>query len=383
MALFGLELPYPCDTILPMRPHATIEELSSEGLASARLANARLLSRIRLVMVLSFLLLIALLIYGLDRRGWQPGFVPTAIYSLIALGLFLVSRRHDGAAYYLKFAVPLVDMPLVVWIQVLNMNTDTSPSGPAAFAIGILMFLIILSAMTLDSLQVYLAGIAGIAGHLFVHQAAGVALGGTAAGVILLAGTAWVSSHAQQERRKMITAVAGESVKRSRLERYFSPAVAALLKQRDDSGARGENCVLTILFSDLRGFTSLSEKLTGEAVVSLLNTYHTHMVDVIFRHGGTLDKYMGDGILAYFNAPIAQEDHAERALRCALAMQEELGNAQCRTPADKGAAPENGHRDSHRPGRGGRYRRSPPPGVHRHRRSGESRLPAGGPNQIE
>jgi class 3 adenylate cyclase len=100
--------------------------------------------------------------------------------------------------------------------------------------------------------------------------------------------------------------------------------VAALVDQLGERAGAGESREVTILFSDLRDFTALSERLRSEQVVDMLNEYHERMVETILAWDGTHDKYLGDGIMAYFGAPMPHEDHAERAIRCALAMQKEL-----------------------------------------------------------
>jgi adenylate cyclase len=106
---------------------------------------------------------------------------------------------------------------------------------------------------------------------------------------------------------------------------YLSPAVIDRIMA--DPGALklgGERRELTIMFSDLAGFTSLSEGLEPEELTALLNDYLTDMTDIILEEGGTLDKYEGDAIMAFWNAPIGQPDHAARACRAAVRCQRQL-----------------------------------------------------------
>jgi adenylate cyclase len=95
---------------------------------------------------------------------------------------------------------------------------------------------------------------------------------------------------------------------------------------RDPSAIKlgGDKREMTVLFSDIRGFTSISEKLDPEKLVHLLNRYLTRMSDVIFHHQGTIDKYMGDAIMAFWGAPRSQPDHARLACVTALEMVSEL-----------------------------------------------------------
>ncbi|MCA9384524.1 MAG: adenylate/guanylate cyclase domain-containing protein [Candidatus Magasanikbacteria bacterium] len=107
--------------------------------------------------------------------------------------------------------------------------------------------------------------------------------------------------------------------------RYVSPSVVESLMM-DPSKIRlgGERRRMTVLFSDLRGFTTLSESLTPEQLVEVLNMYLDEMTKIVFAEGGVLDKYIGDAVMAFWNAPMTQEDHAARAVRCSLAMKKRL-----------------------------------------------------------
>ncbi len=108
--------------------------------------------------------------------------------------------------------------------------------------------------------------------------------------------------------------------------RYTSDEVVeALLDAPDGLKLGGEKREVTILMSDLRGFTALAERLEAAEVVSLLNHYLSAMVEVIQRNGGTIDEIIGDAILVLFGAPVALENDAQRAVLCALGMQKAMG----------------------------------------------------------
>ena len=107
---------------------------------------------------------------------------------------------------------------------------------------------------------------------------------------------------------------------RSKLGAYISPEVANIVLEESELRLGGERQNVAVLFSDLRGFTSYSESLEPEEIVAQLNNYMSAMVDTITRHGGIVDKFMGDGIMAVFGAPISRPDDADRAIECGKSM---------------------------------------------------------------
>jgi class 3 adenylate cyclase len=104
-------------------------------------------------------------------------------------------------------------------------------------------------------------------------------------------------------------------------KRYLDPQVVdELIRNPEKAAPGGERRELTILFSDLVGFTSMSEELSPEALVELLNSYFEQATEKLGQHGATLDKFIGDAIMCFWNAPLPQEDHAARACLSALGL---------------------------------------------------------------
>jgi len=136
---------------------------------------------------------------------------------------------------------------------------------------------------------------------------------------------------------RMMRGLAERDKVRSLLGMVVSPAIAERLLSREAT-LGGEEREVTVLFSDLRGFTTFSESRPPKEVVGVLNDYFTRMSAAIEAHDGVVDKYIGDGIMALFGAPVAHEDDAGNALAASLAMQEALA-AMNRDTAARGLPP--------------------------------------------
>jgi adenylate cyclase len=115
--------------------------------------------------------------------------------------------------------------------------------------------------------------------------------------------------------------IAQQSLQRSALERFLSPEVVEMVVANPDIRLGGVNQEVTVLFADIRGFTTMSEEMEPGRVVEILNEYFTRVTDVIFDNGGTLDKYIGDAVMAVFGAPISKGNDAAAAVNSAIQIQ--------------------------------------------------------------
>ena len=166
-----------------------------------------------------------------------------------------------------------------------------------------------------------------------------------------------------------------EAQAREKYERFLPQQLVddVMLDPQKEVKPGGRRQTVTALFADLRGFTTVSEANTPEMVVDLLNRFFTLMSEVIFRHGGTLDKYIGDGVMALFGAPYSTERDAVKAVRAAIEMQRSLGPLNDELARERTADDRPRHRHQHRPGHRRFHRLRGAARLHRHRRHREHR----------
>jgi len=167
----------------------------------------------------------------------------------------------------------------------------------------------------------FLVLVLGLGYFLFVHQGLWINIAYPSNNILLIFISVMVYNYAIEERmarkiRAMFSSYVTEKV------------VNELIKNPNMAKLGGERREVTVLFSDVVGFTSFSEKYTPEEVVAILNEYLGAMTNIIFKWEGTLDKFVGDAIVAFWGAPMKQENHAELAVRCALNMVKRLERLQ-------------------------------------------------------
>ena len=188
-----------------------------------------------------------------------------------------------------------------------------------------------------------------------------------ASSVALFGGVAYQYFFEGREKRKM-KKLFGQYVSKDVYDQLVAnPSLARL------GGNRRE---MTVLFSDIRGFTAVSEHAQPEAIVGMLNEYFTRMVEIVFAHHGTLDKFVGDMVMALFGAPLDDPRHADHAVEAALDMVDALAALNARWQAEGRPALDIGIGINTGPDDRRQHRVERDHELHRHRRRGEPRIAA-------
>ncbi len=199
-----------------------------------------------------------------------------------------------------------LQQPLPVWIEALVIG--------ACLLLALLFFLHLRLELAALMLPV-LAALAAVMAHALFLRDWQFPLAALLAGMtLLLLGVLGLRFFFEERERNRITRMFG---------RYVSDRVVEeLIASGQPPQLGGVRQVLTVLFSDIRNFTVISEKLTAEEVVEMLNRYFGKVCAVVLEEGGTIDKFIGDAIMVQFGAPVTYSDHADRAVRSALRIQE-------------------------------------------------------------
>ena len=241
-----------------------------------------------------------IVIIGTDATGLHDVRV-TPMASLYPGMEILATALDDLKNGRMMHAAPAVFAPLLALV-LIGMLAAAFMRGMHVFRIGLLL----LAATLLALFSSYWA-----AGHLYLLP--------VLAPLLLAWGCYFACALAEylRERRSREQAV-------RMFSRFVNPHVVRELIAHGGLNRAGENRQITVLFSDIRGFTTLSERHTPQEIVALLNRYFSLQVEVIFRHGGALDKFIGDAIMAFWGAPLDDEEHARHAVEAALEMAEVL-----------------------------------------------------------
>lgn len=259
--------------------------------------------------------------FGLSRADpyWLPQVGPLGAYAALAVALWLVRRRVH--AWPLAWAGPAVLDPLAVgWAQLGVVHTSRFPPSVGYQTLAIALVIVSFALLTWDLAAFVAACASAVLLVDTVHQAAGTDLSGRGASVLVLLVAGLLGAFVLRRVRALAERIGTEGAQLVSMERHFPRSVAlqVLSTPPVDSGRRE----VTVLAAELRGLTAWCAALSPEDALALLQRFRGEAADCAFRFGGSVERFTADGVVMYFGAPLAQPDHANRAVCCALALED-------------------------------------------------------------
>lgn len=295
--------------------------------------NGAAMARVRIGLTVLWLAS-ALILGHAGHADWQAQAPWIAAY--LAIGLLMTLPRFRRHEPFRVWSICWLDAPMIFAARLAAIRAGAGLPGAAltfALYLGVLVatpstyrrgptIALAIEAFAFDAVLAWKTG----GGVAWIVLAAVLSI----MGVVMARRAGW-------RLREIADDWAAEKSRRDLLGRYFAPAVAERIFAMGEALARGERRVVTILFVDVRGFTALGEALAPEPLLDLLNEILAALAGRVFAHDGTLDKFTGDGLMAYFGAPLDQPDHAARAIECALEMLETIAAIDARHRATLGS----------------------------------------------
>jgi len=315
-------------------------ETLSRQIELERVENTRILSYVRVFLVSIFFILHLLMGWGVGLPSFQGKEIIFLMYLLVALLLCVSSERSQHFRSASTYALSFVDIPFTYlilqkwaseWVHVPSKNIHLVIG---VLAIPFMMLMVQLSGFYFSVRHSLLSSVFGCLAMYVLAIEANVPRDTIIVGMFLIICSCFIGYYLANRFKALVRRFFDEQNRLDKMTRYFSPSVVDFLLSSKNVQPEGKEMDVTVLFVDIRDFTQISEKMTGHEVVRLLNSVHEKLVACVFESKGTLDKYIGDGLMAYFGAPVADPQHADRALDCAEMMKNAIRRLNQKRAAD-------------------------------------------------
>jgi len=244
------------------------------------------------------------------------------------LVLLAVRPTYDPRRKYMLVVMRVALMGFMCWAQWFNRR----PSFGLLVPSEMFMMVIVLAGLTFSRGAVLIAGCLSAIAYCTMTLLGPVWPLSVRASVLSVQGFGFATAITYYIVDGMLR-MHKEAVSNERLSRFFAPELAARIAAEPDVAVRVDERGVTVLFCDISGFTAMSSGMQPRQVVDLLNAYFPPMVDIVFRHGGTLEKFIGDALLAVWGAPFGGPDDADRAVAAAMDMQRGIAELNTRLVA--------------------------------------------------